>query len=225
MEQPLEMPWGKVVPTGVIVQEASRQVGKKSEHWVTLSALRTLVVTTMLGRAGLQYGAKPVSLPDGTDHETVEAEVTTLVHSILQRYSKHFHAKEATLIGSPAIMAGIGVVAHRTIHTLPSNSDKPALTVEELFELLDPVRWDREERWDGVATRKTPSGVTTVAGPKEVGYAAAAALEFSDKKSGAQIRNLPIPEEPQSAIPVVEEPQSAIPVAGFQQPAMQPTFG
>ena len=63
------------------------------------------------------------------------------------------------------------------------------MTVGELLTLLSDIRWEKEDgSWDGVATRKTPKGVTTVAGPKEVGYAVAQAIEGSNPQTAAQIR-------------------------------------
>lgn len=199
MGMPLQQPNGQMVPTSSVVQQQSRQVGKKAPHWITLSALRTLVVTTMLGRSGLQYGAKPVPMVEGVDFESLKTEVAHVVHAILQQFADKFTEKDRYLIGAPAIMAGIGVTAHRTITGLRTDVVQP-MTVAELLTLLSDIRWEKEEGfWDGVATRKTPKGVTTVAGPKEVGYAVAQAIEGSNRETAAQIRgreslNPPVPQ-------------------------------
>lgn len=190
MAMAIRQPNGQMVPTSSIVQQQSRQVGKKAPHWITLSALRTLVVTTLLGRAGLQYGAKPIPMIENVDFETVKTEVSEVVHAILQRFADKFADKDTFLIGSPSIMAGIGVSARRAITSLPLRpEDGSQLTVQELLELLSDIRWEKEGTfWDGIGTRKTPRGVTTVAGPKEVGYAVAQAIDGSHAESGAQIR-------------------------------------
>jgi DNA-sulfur modification-associated len=201
MAMPIQQPNGQLVPTTSIVQQQSRQVGKNAPHWITLSALRTLVVTTLLGRSGLQYGARPVPTPENVDFELVKSEVASVVHAILQQYADKFAVKDKYLIGSPAIMAGIGVTAHRTITALRAEqaldrvglSEQP-LTVDGLMALLGDIRWEKEGGfWDGVATRQTPKGVTTVAGPKEVGYAVAQAIEDSASAAGARIRGKTLP--------------------------------
>ncbi|WP_280316747.1 DNA sulfur modification protein DndB [Nocardia wallacei] len=190
MAKPILQPNGQMVPVASIVQQASRQVGKRSPQWVTLSALRTLVVTTLLGRSGLQYGAKPVPLPEGSDFDSVLEEITDLVHAILQQFAEHFADKDTNLIGSPAIMAGIGVAANRAVTTVPNTSGYPSTSREELLEMLDEIHWARDGGyWDGIATRKTPRGITTVAGPKEVGYAVAEAIAGVNSLTSAKIRN------------------------------------
>jgi len=217
MAMPIQQPNGQLVPTTSIVQQQSRQVGKKAPHWITLSALRTLVVTTLLGRSGLQYGAKPVPMPENVDLELVKSEVASVVHAILQQFADKFAEKDKHLIGSPAIMAGIGVTAHRTITGLRSLQatdrmglpDAP-LTVDGLMALLGDIRWEKEGGfWDGVATRQTPNGVTTVAGPKEVGYAVAQAIEDSTSSAGAKIRGKTAPSYDPSSYWADLAPQSA----------------
>jgi hypothetical protein len=194
MAMPLMLPSSQMIPTSSIVQQASRQVGKKAPHWVTLSAIRTLAVTTLLGRSGLQYGAKPVSLPENADYEAVHAEVAEIIHAILQRFASRFADKETNLIGAPAIMAGIGVAANRVVTTLPNTSSKPQLTLEQLLDSLGEIRWERDAGfWDGIATRKTPKGVTTVAGSKEVGYAVSDAIDGSNSVTAAKIRGWAAP--------------------------------
>lgn len=200
MDMPIMQPNGQMVPTSSIVQQQSRQVAKNSPHWVTLSALRTMVVTTILGRSGLQIGAKPVEMPDNVDFDELRTEVAEIVHAVLQRYADKFANKEVTLIGAPAILAGLGVAANRVVTSLPASPDRKPLSLDDLLALLDDIRWEKDAGfWDGVATRKTPKGVTTVAGPKEVGYAVAEAIDGSNPISSAKIRG--------RQAPVIAEPQ------------------
>jgi hypothetical protein len=204
MVMPIRQPNGQVVPTSSIVQQQSRQVRKNAHEWITLSALRTLVVTTLLGRSGLQYGAKPIPMIENVDFETLKVEASEVIHAILQRFADKFADNSRYLIGSPSILAGIGVAAHRTITSLPLSEDEGSrLTMQELLDLLAEIRWDKEGVfWDGIGTRKTPSGVTTVAGPKEVGYAVAQAINATNPRSAAQIRGRAA--EPQATAPVQE---------------------
>jgi len=188
MSMPLRKPNGELVPFGPLVMQQSRQVGRKSPQWITLSALRTLVVTTLLGRPGLQFGAKPISMPEGVDFNQLKSEVTSIVHTILERFAADFADKERTLIGAPAIMAGIGIAANRAVTAMPNTSGRAAISLDQLLAMLSDIKWDKEVVWDGIATRKTPKGVTTVAGPKEVGYAVADAIDGANAVTAAQIR-------------------------------------
>jgi DNA-sulfur modification-associated len=203
MNMPIRQPNGQMVPTLSIVQQQSRQVGKKAPEWITLSALRTLVVCAILGRPGLQYGAKPIPMVETVDFEVLKSEVSEIVHAILQQFADKFTDKDRYLIGSPSIMAGIGVAAHRTIKCLPDRPEEGPLTVEEFLDLLSDIRWDKEGMfWDGIGTRKTPKGATTVAGPKEVGYAVADAIGGINEQTAAQIRGhaTPAPTVPAGAV-------------------------
>jgi DNA sulfur modification protein DndB len=200
------MPNGERLLTQKIVMQSSRQVGKKAREWFTLSALRTMVVTTLLGRSGFQYGAKPVELPLGQDTDELFNEVADLLHELIQRYAPVLQDKENSLMGAPAIMAGLGVAAHRTVTHLPAEMrDDSPLSTEAFFELIGDIRWAKELVWDGVATRKTPSGVTTVAGPKEVGYAVADAIEKPSSPSGRKIRGEAVEESAEADEPTEAE--------------------
>jgi hypothetical protein len=194
MTMPITQPNGQKVPVGSIVMQQSRQVGKKAPEWITLSALRTLVVTTMFGRSGLQYGAKPVPPLENVDNEAVNIEIAQIVHAILQNFADKFADKEKYLIGAPSIMAGIGVAASRVVTTMPHSSEHRPTSLQELLVNLSEVRWEKEGGfWEGIGTRKTPKGATTVAGPKEVGYAVSDALDGTNRSTAAQVRGLPAP--------------------------------
>lgn len=202
MNMPIDLPNGGQVPTSNIVMQQSRQVGKNAPEWITLSALRTLVVTALYGRPGLQFGAKPVPMPDRVDFEALKTEVADLVHAVLQRFASRFADRDRYLIGSPAIMAGIGVAANRTLKSMSPAVERSSLTVPQFLEMLDEIRWERHGYWDGIGTRKTPKGVTTVAGPKEVGYAVSDAIDGSNPVSAAQIRGRSASSMSQAELPV-----------------------
>lgn len=174
MEQVIVKPDGGHIRIAKLVQQQSRQVGKNAPEWLTFSALRTCVVTAMYGKAGFQYGSRPVPSIDGADFDKVRDEVTAAVVAVLQRFAVQFENKADYLIGAPSLMGGIGVLIHTTLQSLPGAV--PAMSLDAMLEHLAEIRWEREGFWDGVATRQTPSGATTVAGPKEVGYAVADAV-------------------------------------------------
>jgi DNA sulfur modification protein DndB len=177
-----------------------RQLRRKDEDLLTISALRTGIVTTILGESGLQVGARPVELPEGTELELVEHAVVEVWSAILEFLEEDLEPERRpeVVVSAPSILAGIGVLAHRAMPAPPRKAGEPALTVEEVLELLENVEWDRlytdavndEPRsvWDGIAGKFTPAGRFSIGGPKEVGYAVAKALREPDSTEGRRVR-------------------------------------
>lgn len=186
------------------VEMRRRQLRSKDESLVTISGLRNLVVTTMLGSAGFQVGAKPVpSLPSHVDPDELEGEVIQTLCDVLDQLAPAFVDDDETrrldtLVASPAFLAGLGVVIHRAIDAWYGDGEDNdgRLTVEELFELLEDVVWEREVQlkagralpWLGVGGKLSPKGKFSVGSPKEYGYQIADALLDPSSPAGRQIR-------------------------------------
>jgi hypothetical protein len=178
---------GKVMPFSKLVQSRKRQLTKSDPQLVTLSALRVLVITAIFGRAGLAQYSATVSegdLPKGVPHEHVENQVVSLLSTLIFDLFERFAARSA--VSAPAILAGIGIAAHQTTDWATSGS---SLTVDELFELLADIRWEREARhWDGVAAHANAAGVLNFGGAKDAGGRVADALLYPNTQGGRQIR-------------------------------------
>jgi DNA sulfur modification protein DndB len=176
-----------------------RQLRRKDDDVLTISALRTGVVTTILGEAGLQVGARPVDLPEGTELEHLEAAVVDVWTAILEQLEDELDpARRAeVVVSAPSVLAGIGVLAHQAIPQPPRRDGVPSLTVDEVLDRLTGVMWEREYEkpdgsnaspWDGIAGKFTPAGRFSIGGPKEVGHAVAKALKEAASPEGRQIR-------------------------------------
>lgn len=176
-----------------------RQLRRKDEDMLTISALRTGVVTTILGEAGLQVGARPVELPEGSELEHVEAAVIDVWTAILEHLEDELDPSRRAdvVVSAPSILAGIGVLAHQAVPQPPRREGVPSLSVDEVLERLAGVMWEREYEkpdgthaspWDGIAGKFTPAGRFSIGGPKEVGHAVAKALKDISTTEGRQIR-------------------------------------
>ena len=132
------------------VDMARRQIPKGAEELVTISGLRTGIVMTLLGPAGIQAGAKPVSLPEDTDVEQVELETLAAWGPVLEALEKQFLDREETIVAQPIGLAGIGAMLH---HVMPATLrlNWPAKKLAEVVALLTSVDWSRGQHWDGVA--------------------------------------------------------------------------
>jgi DNA sulfur modification protein DndB len=176
-----------------------RQLRRKDDDLVTISGLRTAVVTTLLGEPGLQVGSRPITFDDDVELERVEAAVVEVWSAILEELEDDLDVdrRPDVVVAAPAILAGLGVLAHQTLSSPPRRDGSPQLSVDEVLERLEGVIWDRQfeaedgslsSPWDGIAGKFTPGGRFSIGGPKEVGYAVAKALKDPESVEGRQIR-------------------------------------
>jgi hypothetical protein len=180
------------------VEMAGRQLTASSTEVVTLSALRTGVVTTVLGTAGLRFGAKPVKLPDGVDLASLRQPVFAAWDAILEELHGEFTPtrRPASVVSAPSILGGIGAVAHRTLPAPPRAAAVTPLDLSEVAAVLRDIRWDRKievngqvrSPWESVAGKFSPRGAFSIGGPKEVGHAVAEAIEHPTSEGGRRIR-------------------------------------
>lgn len=179
---------GKVVPFAKLVQSRKRQLAKSDPEVVTLSALRLLVITALHGRSGLNLSSdtvREVDLPNGVDMESAQRELVPLLSEVITSLYPHFAARGA--VSAPAVLAGIGVVAHQAASWAAGGT---RLDANDLLRLLEPVRWEREARyWDGVAASANASGTLNFGGgAKDSGGRVADALLHPDTEYGRKVR-------------------------------------
>lgn len=177
------------VPLRVLVSVNKRQLGVRDVEWMTLSTLRSFVVTTLFGRPGIERTSSAVTpddLPYGVKEDDVCAEVTDIAGKIFRNFGAEFSNRSMTVIAAPAVLAALGAVAHRSM----SWSNEPRRSASDLLALLSNVRWARDaETWDGIAGKETSSGALSMAGGvKDNGSKTASALEDSDSPGYHKIR-------------------------------------
>jgi DGQHR domain-containing protein len=189
-----------VLGNGSRVNVQRRQLRRTDEELFTISALRSGVVTTIMGSPGLQIGSRPVpALADDVDIDQLESAVVDVWTGILELLEDELQPdrRPFSIVSAPAVIAAIGVVAHHAMPKPPRKDSVAGWSVEEVIEHLDGVNWDRAfvaddasvgSVWDGIAGKFTPSGRFAVGGPKEVGYAVAQALENEGSREGRLIR-------------------------------------
>lgn len=176
-----------------------RQLRRNDPEVLTISGLRTGVVTTILGEAGLQVGARPITLPDDVSADEIRGHVVDIWKAIIDLLEEDLEPEERqnVVVSAPSILAGIGVLAHKAMPN-PPRREPDSWTIEEIIDCLDDVSWERVftrpdgsqgSAWENVAGKFTPSGRFSIGGPKEVGHAVASALEDPASPSGRQIRH------------------------------------
>ncbi|KNE82653.1 MULTISPECIES: hypothetical protein [Streptomyces] len=181
---------GRRMPFGKLVNAGKRQLTKADQEVVTLSALRTLIVTTVFGSKGVQYSAASVhegDLPPVTDAEEVETVVVRLLSRLIGGHFPDFARRSA--ITAPAVMAGLGVLLHRAT---PWCDPGAAMSYETVEHLLADVRWEREPAyWDGICAGVGSTGrLNFSGGVKDSAGRVAGALLDPHSEPGRKIRGL-----------------------------------
>ncbi|MFF7812459.1 DNA sulfur modification protein DndB [Streptomyces sp. NPDC007945] len=179
------------VPLSNLILTGKRQVSDKAPEWMTLSVLRTLISTAMLGKAGIHAastGIEHEDIPadsngDRPDKLVVQREVMETVGEFLQENAALFHAK--TAITAPAVVAGLGATMNRTM----SWSTDPLPDGVTLERLLEGIQWEREAKyWSGIAAKETGRGVSWAGGARDSGHKVYDALNHPESAAGKQIR-------------------------------------
>ncbi|MEV8319460.1 DNA sulfur modification protein DndB [Streptomyces sp. NPDC059900] len=168
------------VPLESVVSVRQRQLKATDTEWMTLSSLRSFVITALFGKAGFEKTSGPISdLPEGCTRDIATAEIHEVLGRILSAFAQAFERRNNTVIASPAVLAALGAVAHRTMSW---NKSGEVLTPDELMELLRDVKWDRDPAyWEGTAGKQTATGSFSLAGGiKDNGSKTAAALGDSE---------------------------------------------
>ncbi|MET9509893.1 DNA sulfur modification protein DndB [Streptomyces flavidovirens] len=166
-----------LAPLESVVSVRQRQLKAADTEWMTLSTLRSFVVTAIFGKAGFEKTSGPISdLPDGCTKELAMAEIGDVLTRILAAFAPAFMARHSTVIASPAVFAALGAVAHRVMSWNKEEGD--SLSVDELMRMLADVKWDRDPRyWEGTAGKQTATGSFSLAGGvKDNGSKTTAAL-------------------------------------------------
>ncbi|MEV7513782.1 DNA sulfur modification protein DndB [Streptomyces diastaticus] len=182
---------GRVIPFSKLVNASKRQVGRTDPEVVTLSALRALVVTTIFGRGGLNLSSETIGeaeLPRGADASLVERTVVAGLAGLISEFADTFLARQA--ITAPAVIAGIGVAAHRTMPW--ADSLNGGLHPDDLRGLLSSVCWERQAAyWEGIAAKTGTSGrLNFSGGVKDSGGRVADAILYPSTEAGRKVRGL-----------------------------------
>jgi hypothetical protein len=185
------------VPFAELVERRKRQLGKNDPEWVTLSAWRGMAVTTIFGTAGIEATSRSLeedALPEGVDLAEATAEAASVMAAIVDAYPGEFAAR--TAITAPAVLAGIGALAHLTMPWYEPDEDDPEpMTRAELLGVLRPVRWAREPQfWEGVAAKRattrdgTLGALSFAGGIKDSAHRVFGALLNPSSELGKKIR-------------------------------------
>jgi DGQHR domain-containing protein len=167
------------------VNTSSRQLGKQDTEVITITALRSAVVTLAEGIGGVKHGAKPVYFDNATV-ETVRVAAVEWFTAVTSLLGPSIEDRERKVAGAPPVFAAIGALGHE-LADIPDLATRQRRT-EELLDKLRSVRWEKGAHWVGIAGKMTAAGKFSVGGTKEVAYQVYNALSDATDAGFAKIR-------------------------------------
>ncbi len=177
VEEKIEFLRGRVSP--------QRQLGPNDRAVLTTSALRTACTTFVLGISGVQ---RTLRSADGID-EAADPDVRELAvrwfSQVTAQFASEFEPERRrdSVLPTPAVMAAIGAFGFRL-----RGKAHPETSMAMALLQLGKVDWTRGPRWDGLAGKMTPNGLSVGGGAREYAYSALRALSHPESVEYARIR-------------------------------------
>jgi DNA sulfur modification protein DndB len=184
------------------VHHTARQLNANDKHIVTVSSLRTAVVTFIAGSPGIQSSFRLGGwdeLPPRAPERAVQ-----WFRAIFDSFAKYFEpeTRKSNIMPVPAAMAALGVIGH-TLLTPPHDTmddERIGESIARAIDALGRVDWTRGRHWDGIAGTVSPSGgFSTAGGVKEHTYAILKALTNKRTPEYYQLREQLVPADVQAA--------------------------
>jgi len=175
------------------VRRQLRKSDRNAGQVMTVTALRSSVVTLAEGIGGVAHGTKPVEI--GSLREV--SRVATAWWDALGEHLGEEIASNDSVASSPAAIAALGAVGHLLFDPRREDNGDLEDDADELARSLsEEIDWAKGSRWAGIAGKFTPKGSFSVGGAKETSYRIYEALVDKSSAGFAQVRPALLPESP-----------------------------
>jgi DNA-sulfur modification-associated len=164
------------------INMSARQLSKadrESGQIATISSLRGSIVTLEKGITGVAIGAKSMPLHDA-EKQQLERWATAW-WSALGTHLGAVLTDANSVASAPACMAALGAVGHAVF----ARGEDPQAVAARLAQ---EVKWEKGQRWAGIAGKFTPRGAFSLGGAKENSYAIFSALTDPSDDGYSRIR-------------------------------------
>jgi hypothetical protein len=190
------------------VHHSARQLGANDKQVITISTLRTAVVTFIAGSPGIQSSFRL----GGWDELPAKAPERAVqwFRAVFEAFGDHFEPvnRKSHILPGPAAMAAVGVVGHKLLTPPYDSMDEDAIeeAIGRSIDALARIDWTRGKHWVGIAGTVTPTGnFSTAGGVKEHTYGILKALGNKRTREYYQLRKMAVPPEIEAAIEEAEE--------------------
>ncbi|MBI4022195.1 MAG: hypothetical protein HY372_02465 [Candidatus Andersenbacteria bacterium] len=149
------------------IKETDTVILQNEHWWMTLGKLRLFVACVWRGKPGVAIGSRPTTESEFREEDASADRVfdaCTKFWDVVASYGepiiKAFERRNETVIGTPAVIAALGAIAHTAAggKGLPLATDTEELTAKltEAIRSICDVNWFRGPHWDGLCGRWTP---------------------------------------------------------------------
>lgn len=166
------------------VNKVRRQLRTSDPHILTLTALRAACVTVAKGINGVQFGNRPVPLPEA-DVLHIKAAAIDWWNAVAEAIGPALEDRVNKLASAPSVVAALGALGSRLV-PIHDTAERRA-EAKKLAETIASVDWSRKAHWEGIAGKMGAKGITA-GGAKESAYAVFSALADSTQESYKRIR-------------------------------------
>jgi len=162
-----------------------RKTDRNAGQVMTVTALRSSIVTLAEGISGVAHGTKPVQIE-------AYSEVTRIAVAWWDALGEHLGDEigaNESVASSPAAIAALGAVGHRLYEAgYRDDGDLEEAADDLARSLSEDIDWHKGSRWAGIAGKFTPKGAFSVGGAKETAYRIYEALVDEDSNAFKQVR-------------------------------------
>jgi DNA sulfur modification protein DndB len=146
------------------IKETDTTILQGEHYWMTLGKLRLFVACVWRGKPGVAIGSRPIHESDFKEDDASKARLREVCRSFWdvvksdgQPLIKAFEHRRNTVIGTPAVIAALGAIAHECAggKGLPLADDALQLvdSLKAAIQALGKVHWARNAAWSGPCGR------------------------------------------------------------------------
>jgi DNA-sulfur modification-associated len=168
------------------ISKDRRQLRKRDDSVLTITALRGGVVTLSEGITGVKYGTGPVPVHSARLPE-IKVVALEWFTAITQALGSHMEDRQNKVAGTPPALAAMGAMAHELLNYANDPVGRKQKQ-DELIGRLRQIDWTKGKAWEGIAGKFTPKGAFSVGGTKETVYSVFKALSEPTSPEGRRVR-------------------------------------
>lgn len=171
------------------VNKDRRQLRKADDAVMTITALRSGIVTLAEGITGVKHGTGPVTSIHSNRLPGIEKIALEWYGDVAKTLGAHIEDRSNKVAGAPPVIAALGALGHELLAYADDVAGR-RVKAEEILGRLASVNWLKGRAWDGILGKFTAKGKFSIGGTKETVYSVFRALSDPASPEGRQVRGV-----------------------------------